>query len=510
MIGLIILGLAFVFFLVVAYFCAQTWHVGHIVSMVFLFLFTLLTLFLTATVLRTNKEYHPKYLSAAADLERETAKTDTLMFGSPSDPDGKDSVVGERTMAQAETMARGRVWRNVFRVPGPQPNGIALTMRAWTNDGCQRVGQEDEEEFADEDIEPEPDAGADDAAADAAEVDAARASSHGIVAGQYVYGFKEVAIARMSPAQKDYYFSVLGGEGEESFANQDTKGRCRVPVGYVGKFYVVEANDNAIIVQLQGRPDPGQIAQLENKAPWALYERLPTDVAELFGEEMDKAKIAQVLPVEWFAMGGLQMSPAAYNQMIDEYARDGKTGGRTNDPMRSRVEVNFLKEHTQEVDLQVADGNLPPADTPFNVQGLAQVKNMLQGEPTKFEKDQRAFFDAATAQRLQREGVVEIVGEPLYQRQLRSFEFGLDDYQKKFGVLSEDIQSVKSRLADLTQSLNNLQSQIDKHREELEQLQEDKQNFDSERDALRQYRDMLKQRFESLQNEVNSLTLARG
>jgi FtsZ-binding cell division protein ZapB len=169
------------------------------------------------------------------------------------------------------------------------------------------------------------------------------------------------------------------------------------------------------------------------------------------------------------------------------------------------VEVKFLQEYTQEVDLQVADGNLPPADTPFNVQGLAQVKNMLQREPTKFAKDDRAFFDAATAAKLQRDGIAEPVGEPLYSRQLRSFEYGLEDYQKKFETMSEDIQAVKSRLADLSLSLKNLQAQIDKHREELEQLGQDQQGFDAEREALRRYRDTLRQRYESLQEEVDSL-----
>ena len=499
MIGLIVLGLAFVFFLVVAYFCAQTWHVGHVVSLAFLFLFTLATLFLTATLFRTNKEYHPKYMQASQSLEREVARTETLLYG--SDPDGNDSVNGERTMAQVEQTARGRVWRNVYRVPGPQPNVIALNMRVWNNDGCLRVGVE--EELSEEEIEPVPDDQGD-APADAADPAAGGGSSHGIVAGQYVYAFKEIPIAKMRPEQKDYYFSMLGGEGEDSFANQDTKGRCRVPVAYLGKLFVTDANENAIIVQLQGRPDPGQVAQLENNASWALYERLPTDVAELFGDA-DQAKVTKIIPAEWFALGGLQMPPAAYNQMIEQYVKDGKPSGRTNDPMRSRVEVKFLQDYTQEVDLQVADGNLPPADTPFNVQGLAQVKNMLQGEPTKFAKDDRAFFDAATAQRLQAGGIVEPVGEPIYQRQLRAFEFNLENYQQQFATMNEDIQAVKSRLADLNQSLQNLQTQIDKHRDELEQLRQDQQGFQAERDALEQYRNALRRRYESLQAEVDSL-----
>ena len=269
MIGLIVLGLALVFFIVIAVLAAKTLPVGQVVTLIFLFLFTLLTLFLTATLLKTNSEFHPKFLTATSSLEREQGNTQRLLHGSLNDPDGEDSVSGERAMAKVEQTARGRVWRNVFRVPAA--NGIALNMRSWNNDGCLRVGEE-EDEFSDEELEPVPDEGLATDEVAAGDPDAApagpAASSHGIVVGQYVYGFKEFPIAKMSPEQKAYYFGSLGGEGADSFANQDTKGLCRVPYAYLGKFLVVDANDNAVTLQLQGTPDPGQRVQLESKTPW--------------------------------------------------------------------------------------------------------------------------------------------------------------------------------------------------------------------------------------------------
>ena len=38
---------------------------------------------------------------------------------------------------------------------------------------------------------------------------------------------------------------------------------------------------------------------------------------------------------------------------------------------------------------------------------------MLQGEPTKFAKDDTAFFDGATAANLVRQGIAEQVGDPV-------------------------------------------------------------------------------------------------
>lgn len=510
--GLIVLGLAFLFFLVVAYFAAKTWHVGHVVALTFLFLFTLLTLFMTATLFRTNKEYQPKYQRAATELVTEATKTDTLLYGSPADADGKDSVNGERTMAKVEQISRGRVWRNVVRVPGPLAQGIVLNMRFWNNDGCLRVGQE-EDEISDDEIEPVPDDAADATAEGEepiADAGGPAASSHGIREGQYVYAFKDFPIAKMTAEQKAHYFSSLGGEGEESFANMDKNGMCRVPIAYLGKFLVVSANDNAVTVQLQGQPDKGQIEQLENKVRWVLYERLPTDVSDLFGDA-DEKTIASIIPYQIFKMGGLlDLSENAYREMISEYARDGKQlTGRANDPFRVRVQVKFLQDYTQEVDLQVADGALPPADSPFNVQGLAQVKNMLQGEPTKFNKDDTAFFDGATAAQLQRQGIVEPVGEPIYSRPLRSFEYAISDYQKRFDAMSEDIRTVQNRVAELNASLKSLETQIEKHRIEMEQLQRDQEGFEAEKAELQKYKELLEERYEVLQGEVNTLAYAR-
>ena len=126
MIGLIVLGLAFLFFLVVAYFAAQTWHVGHVVAMAFLFLFTLTTLYLTATLFRTNKEFHPKYTATTEKLKTAEKRSKELEYGSGSELIPTGTVSGERTLAKVESLARGRVWRNVFALPGGDGKTLSL------------------------------------------------------------------------------------------------------------------------------------------------------------------------------------------------------------------------------------------------------------------------------------------------------------------------------------------------------------------------------------------------
>ncbi len=502
MIGLIVLGLAFVFFLVVAFFAAKTWHVGHVVAMSFLFLFTLLTLYMTATLMRTYAKYRPEYAKTVKSIESLEKTNHQLEFGNLSEPAGEGSLVGERTLAKVESTSRGRMWGNVRARVAPD-NSIVMDMSRWANDGCMRVGQEEDETEIDEPIEPVPDEGIDGEAADApAQPEVAR-DNHGIVEGQFVYGFKEFPISQLTPAEKEFYFAGLG-EGEDAFPNKDTKGLCRVPVAYIGKFLVQKVDAQSVSVVPASQLTPGQRQQIANPNPWVIYEKLPTDSHDVFAG-VEQEKLASLIPAQRLAAGGLRIPPAAYNRMIGSYAADGKEfTGQVTSPLRIKVKVKFLKEHEQVVDL-VVEGELPPADTPFDVQGRAQINSLLQGEPTKFAKDDEAWFDAKTADDLVRRGLAERVGNPVFSRQLSDFEYSLDEYQVTLNKISVERSLLQGQVDALTSSLERLQEQIDKHRQELDLLRADQQGFDVEKSELEGYRSILRQRIETLRGEVDSM-----
>ena len=502
-IGLIILGLAFLFFVVVAFFSARNWHAGHVVASVFLFLFTLLFLYMSAALMRTYDKYRPAYDRAIADTESLLDRNQALTFGNASELAGEGTMVGERTLIREEGVSDGRRWGNV-RVARPGVP-IVLDMSRWSNDGCERVGQEDEDQVP----EPVPDEElAGDGEGGEGEVAAPAGDSHGIVSGQVLYAFKEFPVAQLTPAEKEYYFAGLG-EGEDAFPNLDKRGLCRVPVSYLGKFVVEATDERSVTVVAAGVLTDGQKRQLANPNPWVLYEKLPTDTHAMFAG-IDAARLPALLPIQRLVAGGLQISPQAYERMLNEYARDGREfTGQVANPMRVNVEVKFLKDHTQVVDLEV-EGELPPADSPFDVQGRAQVPSLLQGEPTKFAKDDIATFDSRTANGLARQGIVEPNGNPTYSRRLNDFEYSLNQHQSNLRDIDAELKLVTSQVAALTASLERLQMQIDKHRDELVKLEADRQGFDTESKELEAYRDMLRARVSVLQGEVDYLASTGG
>ena len=130
--------------------------------------------------------------------------------------------------------------------------------------------------------------------------------------------------------------------------------------------------------------------------------------------------------------------------------------------------------------------------------------------PTKFQKDQLATFDARTADNLVRQGIAERVGNPVYSRQLRDFEFSLQRYAIVLEEAAAERQLLQGQVDALTKSLERLQEQIDKHRRELALLQEDQSGFDSEKQELSGFKSVLEERLEVLRNEVNTLISVGG
>ena len=500
MIGLIVLGLAFLFFLVVAFFAAKTWHVGHVVGMVFLFLFTLVFLYLTSSVMRTHDRFRPAYAKAKADFEREQQRSRTLQFGEASAPAAEGSLVGERTLARIEASRRGRVWGNVRRQPG---QGIVLSMAGWTSNGCEKVGKEEDEPepVPDDELTDEgDDVAADDAVAD--EAAGAPANAHGIIKDQFIHAFKEIPIAQLPPAEKDHYFGELG-EGEDPLPAKDTKGYCRVPVAYVGKFVVQESTDQAVTVAPISPLSPAQQQSLGNNLPWVLYEKLPADSHELFSG-VDAEKLPSLIPVQRLRNTGIRISDAAYQQMIREYAQDGKElAGRASSKRRVRKEVEFVAEYTEEVDV----GQLAPSDEPFDVQGRAQIPSLLQGEPSKFAQGDTAVFDAETADRLIGEGKAKQIGKPTYSRQLRDFEYSLTSQADRVSSVLSETESVQQQVDALAKSLQRVQNQIDTLRNELDLLEQDRAGFESEKNELESYRNILLRRLEALKSDLDGTEL---
>jgi hypothetical protein len=519
MIAPAVLGIAFLFFVVVAYFSAQTWKVGQVVAVVALFLFTMVFLVLAAATLRTHGRWRQAYEQEAEALAAARERHQQLRFGDPAEDEDSESLRGLASLAERQLLDRGRVWRNV-RVASLNPDAIVLNMVGWTNDNCLRVGEEElgpdevPAPIPDEGLENPPDgvppeAAPGEAAGPATPV--AAGPSHRIAPEAIVYAFKEYPIATLSPVEKQLFFANVTG-GDENFADQDRRGLCRVPLVYMGKFRVVQANEQAVSLAAMIPLEESQMQLLDPRTPgtWALYEQLPRDDHETFAALTPEKLQAVFSPQRMEQLIGIRLARPRYEQMVQQYLRDLREALPDDPPQRTWLEVRFTRPHVVPVDLDV-EGPLPAADRPFTPDGRAQTPALVQKGPSVFARQgdepgedaaDTALLDFASGDQLIRAGTAELVR--------RVFVRPLHDYQGFFNSSHADRLRVGDQISVAQRDKNALDAAAaevnelrEKYRAERERLSQDLAGYRREIQVLQGYLQALNRRYDRIRSEVN-------
>jgi hypothetical protein len=275
---------------VIAFFSARTWHWGHVIVVLGIFLSTLGFLFLSAEVLRINGVLRKEYQRVEAELADAKARgaaviegtTDAKIIGQLAAqdpplamPENAESIP---SMAQLdhellmELRVRGRVWRNV-KPAAP--------------------------------FDPKTD-----------QIKVAFPAAPGLTKDTVVYLFEEPVIP--APA-------AASAEGEAPPPPP------RLPAGrrgqYLGEFRVQEVTGNqATLVSARPMDDFERKRLADSRLAWSIYETMPVDRHEIFAADpaTDPAKweaeLKQLLPAE----------------TVNEYLRDGKEVA-ANDPVERQV-----------------------------------------------------------------------------------------------------------------------------------------------------------------------------
>ena len=165
--------------------------------------------------------------------------------------------------------------------------------------------------------------------------------------------------------------------------------------------------------------------------------------------------------------------------------------------------VEFVKDYEKQVDFEIT-GELPDTGEPFTADGRAQMKSLMLNGPAKFSQGDQVTVSGLLAAELVRDGYAKAVGKPTYSRQLRDYQFLLNNFQLEFNEVASEKNTVQAQVADLDASLKRLREQLDKHTEELRLLEEDKKGFQVETEQLQAFQKVLKQRLDILRGEVQS------
>ncbi len=298
--------------------------------------------------------------------------------------------------------------------------------------------------------------------------------------------------------------------------------QASIPVGYVGKFRIIEATREAFLLEPVRVVNPQQAAQ--PTGTWTVFEKMPLDRRGSFKDAM--AAINPEADIENMSIGDFrriletQFFPAdrfpfdadsvEYEKLIDRYAFDGQSVGQIEKwvesqinsgnrrsgafqppPEEVHVKYRFNKESKEfSVD---ADGNLD-TDGAFTPLGLAIARNLHVGSKVKFNENDEVIIDSLTAAGYDRDGtqiepfsssadVTEV--DRIYIRRNRDFPY-------LFARLSDRGLKRRENLIDRKTDNNlydnaiakNLAQQIQERTRIQSDLEFDNKNLETDRDTV--------------------------
>ena len=316
-----------------------------------------------------------------------------------------------------------------------------------------------------------------------------------------------------------------------------------IPVGYVGKFRILEVAVQSFVLEPVRIIDTEEASQ--PTSTWTVFEKMPLDRRGSFKDAMaainpefdvenisigDFRKIleTQFLPAENFPFDA---DSAEYEKLIDQYAFDGQSLGQiekwvesqTNSgnrksgafqPLPEEVQVKYRFNKESKEFAVDADGK-PGEDGAFTPLGLANAANLHVGSKVKFKENDEVLIDSLTAAGYERAGtqikpfsssndVTEV--DRVFIRKNRDFPY-------LFARLNDHGASRKENLIDREKDNNlhkdviaiNLAEQIRERTRIQSDLAFDNKNLEIDRDTIVALKSKRQQEVDAMLTKIERL-----
>ncbi|TWU54563.1 hypothetical protein Poly51_32820 [Rubripirellula tenax] len=432
----VILGLLVVLligFFVMVWKAASGWRWFQIVPVCITMILAVLFLFPTAGVLKSRAAWH----QVREKLEKQFAEVEAehrlISRGDPTDPTGGDGVRQLSQRLSKLGIEAGRRWRNL-QMKNVADNQITLVQLVEDTGVAGVPGEEP-----------------------AAAVDPAPMIPVDLV----VYGF-----------------------GETPRPDVPTP----IPTFFLGEFRVTASTPNQIVITPTGPLEPAQLQAIGSgqARSWSIYELLPLDGHTPFIAEgsvpSDDNWLGRVDEELVKSIIGKTVSP----ETLKNYLRDGSRATQDDPPLSRWTKVEFIKNHSIEVDSPEQRGALEGGF--FDGTGRAVDARLQRGDggSVKFKKGDIYLFKEDAADVLIDEGAAKLI-DRYYIRPLNDYRFILRHIRLRLAEL-------ENRKAELTQAETVLKEAIDKSNGMLVanqgikvRLEQDLKQFEVESKAISEY-----------------------
>jgi hypothetical protein len=292
----------------------------------------------------------------------------------------------------------------------------------------------------------------------------------------------------------------------------------------VGEFTVTAVTNTS--VALKETMPISNLAQLMTVGPtWALYETMPLDGHRLFSVDpvkqptiastnadenpvfgkMDKQVLQRLMP----PTGLYQQAPEQHARLIDSYERDGRRARQDDSPDNVWQKVEFIKEHTAEVDTSGDPiGAVQPSPL-FDKSGRATIALLRAGKPVTLKVRDVAVLPQEAAKQLIGLGVCSRV-EDIYVRPLNDYEAAFRDLYEQWVKLQESVRQIQRDTAEVTRTNELVLAQIKHSEDERTKLNEDLKHVNEEREKVTQLAAAMEAKYADVKQELRRLYLVNN
>ena len=235
-------------------------------------------------------------------------------------------------------------------------------------------------------------------------------------------------------------------------------------------------------------------------ASWAIYELMPLDSHSVFSAEgsktdenaifgrMDSNELATLLGIDprlaTAVPTGLNVKDAIKSRVLQSYLNDGGRPPEGTPPEQVYVRVEFLKDHTIEVDSQ--DQRIATDGGYYDVNGRsvdARLKRGEDGAKVSFKTEDKIVFDSTTADELVKQGIVKVLA-PVFVRPLNDYEYAFRELRRQITLSTQDAKLIERELAEMQKSQGLADNQVRLGQDEQSKLGMDKAQYAKENEVI--------------------------
>lgn len=309
----------------------------------------------------------------------------------------------------------------------------------------------------------------------------------------------------------------------QAFGERNDELGNTLPVEYLGEFLVSASDATTIKLRPTAELTKEQTASINSGSfpTWSIYELMPLDSHEAFAaigsqaEEnaifgrMDLQEIAQLLGIDPSLATAtpttLKLNEAIKARVVQSYLNDGGRPPEGTPQEQIYLRVEFLKDHTTEVDAQ--EQRIATEGGFYDLSGRsvdARLKRGEEGAKVSFKSGSVVVIDSSSAEDLIKQGIVKQLA-PIYVRPLNDYEYAFREVRRQITASLQDVKLIKRELEVMKNSQEIVSGQVIQRQQERDKLDKDFAQYTKEHEVIRSEAERLEQELSTTRSNMSSM-----